>query len=275
MTDIKRLFCVLLVMIVCNFADAQSLRYLLKYPFKVVESKYEATPAQNGDQQLVYINSDYCPYTIRRDNTNLFIINPGKNIVEYFKKNSALKSPKAESYTYFRGKFPKDFNPNLVYALPVKCGSEVEWVIDPRERSRTFAFKINDRDTVYASRCGIVCKTDYPSGILVKHNDESFAAYLNLSEQLVFPGETVDVGQPIALASYGGSSVSFFFLDENLFNNGKPGGYAYTHFSPVFRTDKGDTKLEEDTKYTCVIDDALIIQEMSKSKQKKYLKGRK
>lgn len=273
--DMKRLFCILLLVFACNLLHSQSLRYLLKYPYNVIESRFEATPSQNGDQQLAYTNSDYCPYTVRRDNRQLYVLNPGKNIIEYYKKNSAVKTPKAGSYHYFRGKFPKDFNPAFVYALPVRNGQEVEWLIDPRERSRTFAFRINERDTVYASRGGIVCRTDYPSGILVYHKDDSFAAYLNLSGLLVFPGESVEVGQPIALASYGGASVSFFFLDENLFHHGKPGGYAYTHFSPVFRTDKGDVKLEKGVSYKCVTDDGLVIQEMGKSRQKKYLKRKK
>lgn len=268
----KRLFWVLLLVFACSLMHAQSLRFLLKYPYRVIESKFEASPAQNGDQQLAFTNSDYCPYTIRRDNSQLYVINPGKNIIEYYKKNSVVKIPKAGSYNYFRGKFPKDFNPSFVYALPVRNGLEVEWAVDPRERSRTFAFKINYRDTVYASRSGVVCKTDYPSGILVNHTDESFAAYLNLSELLVSPGETVEVGQPIALASYGGASASYFFLDENLFNDGKPGGYAYTHFSPLFRTDKGDVKLEKGTSYVCKVDDDLVIKEMSRSRQKKHLK---
>ena len=268
----KKILYTLLFAFVFSSLQGQSLRYLLKYPYRVIDGKHEASPANNGDSQLCYTNSDYCPYTLIRKQKELHKLQKGKNVVEYYKKNSVVNKPENGSYNFYRGVFPMDFNPSFVYSLPVRPNSNVEWMIDPRERSRTFTFKINYRDTVYACRRGVVCKTDYLSGVLLYHKDDTFAAYLNLSELLVFPGESVDVGTPIALASHSGLSVSFFFLDENLFQNGKPSGYAYTHFSPVFRTDKGDVKLAKGEKYTCVLDEQLIMQDMGKSEQKKYLK---
>lgn len=270
----KALFTFIFILAAIQCTQAQALRYLLKYPYKVIESKYEMSPAKNGDQELAYYNTDYSPYYIWRNDGTAHVINKGRTVVEYFRGNSVARTPKGGSYSYFRGKFPKEFNPNTVYALPVKPGKEVSWMVDPRERSRTFVFMVNYRDTVYASRGGVVCKTDYHSGLLLYHRDDTFAAYLNLSQLLVVPGEEVQIGEPIGLASHSGVALSVFFLDENLFVKGKPAGYAYTHFSPVFRTCKGDVKLEPETKYSGIIDEPLIMQDMTKSEQKRYLKRR-
>lgn len=204
----KKILYTLLFAFVFSSLQGQSLRYLLKYPYRVIDGKHEASPANNGDSQLCYTNSDYCPYTLIRKQKELHKLQKGKNVVEYYKKNSVVNKPENGSYNFYRGVFPKDFNPSFVYSLPVRPNSDVEWMIDPRERSRTFTFKINYRDTVYACRRGVVCKTDYLSGV----------------------------------------------------------------FSPVFRTDKGDVKLEKGEKYTCVLDEQLIMQDMGKSEQKKYLK---
>ncbi len=49
-------------------------------------------------------------------------------------------------------------------------------------------------------------------------------------------------------------------------------GYPYSHFVPTFRTDRGDVRPVERKFYRVVTDDALIMQDMSKKEQKKYLK---
>jgi hypothetical protein len=121
----------------------------------------------------------------------------------------------------------------------------------------------------------MVCSSDFENGLLVYHRDDTFSAYLNLSQRFVDAGSTVTVGEPIGLAHMGGVSFSVFFLDENLFHADKPQSYPYSQIAPYFRTDKGDVKLEKGVKYSAVKDDPLIMQEMSKSEQKRYLKNKK
>ena len=67
-----------------------------------------------------------------------------------------------------------------------------------------------------------------------------------------------------------GVSISYFFLDKNKFNANLPSGYPYSHFTPVFRTTEGDIKTKEKKEYYSV-----IMQDMSKREQKKYLKKKK
>ncbi len=49
----------------------------------------------------------------------------------------------------------------------------------------------------------------------------------------------------------------------------------YSHFTPVFRTTEGDVKPEERKMYTAWVDDGLIMLDMTKREQKKYLKRKK
>ena len=69
-------------------------------------------------------------------------------------------------------------------------------------------------------------------------------------------------------------SLSFFFLDRNKFDGYEAAGYMYTHFIPVFRTSAGDVRPEEQTAYVSVVDDGLIMQDMSRKEQKRYLRER-
>ena len=178
----------------------------------------------------------------------------------------------ASSYTFYRGKFPKDFNIQTPYALPVKNNQKTAWKTDPREPFKTLNFHIKQGDTIYATRSGIACKTTNPQQLLIYHPDQTFAAYLVMNENFIEPGEEVQVGQAIGKAGPTGAAISFFFLDENKFKGGLSSGYPYSHFIPVFRTTEGDVKPEEKTIYQAVTDHDLIMQDMSKRDKKKYMK---
>lgn len=252
--------------------SAQSLRKLMERPFGVVESKWE-TDTQ-GNQELNYYNEDHCDYYLYRMSDRSYNLTPGKNTIFKIEKNASFDNPfqSASSYKYYRGKFPVNFQINTPYALPVKDGQKTGWQTDPRESVKTLNFRIKEGDLVYATRSGIACKTTNPRQLLVYHADQTFAAYLVMSENFIQPGEEVKVGQPVGKAGPSRVSISFFFLDENKFKGGESSGYPYSHFIPVFRTTEGDIKLKEKTIYQAVVDDELIMQDMSKRDKKKYMK---
>lgn len=256
---------------VCHIS-AQSLRKLMERPFGIVESKWE-TDTQ-GNQVLNYYNEDYCDYYLYRMSDRSYNLTPGKNTIFKIEKNASFDNPfkSASSYKYYRGKFPVNFQIDTPYALPVKDGQKTGWQTDPRESVKTLNFRIKEGDLVYATRSGIACKTTNPRQLLVYHADQTFAAYLVMSENFIQPGEEVHVGQPVGKAGSSRVSISFFFLDENKFKGGESSGYPYSHFIPVFRTTEGDVKLKEKTIYQAVIDDELITQDMSKRDKKKYMK---
>lgn len=271
MTHLK--FIILFVFTLSAYhTSAQSLRKLMERPFGIIESKWE-TNAQ-GAHELNYYNEDYCDYYLYRMNDRSYNLTPGKNTVFKIEKNSHTENPfkSSSSYRYYRGKFPKNFQIGTLYALPVKDGQKTGWQTDPREPVKTLNFRIKEGDTIYATRSGIACTTANTQQLLIYHPDQTFAAYLVMSENFIQPGEEVQVGQPVGKAGPSRVSISFFFLDENKFNGGESSGYPYSHFIPVFRTTVGDTKLKEKTIYQAVVDDELIMQDMSKRDKKKYMK---
>lgn len=271
MTHLK--FIILFVFTLSAYhTSAQSLRKLMERPFGIIESKWE-TNAQ-GAHELNYYNEDYCDYYLYRINDRSYNLTPGKNTVFKIEKNSHTENPfkSSSSYRYYRGKFPKNFQIGTLYALPVKDGQKTGWQTDPREPVKTLNFRIKEGDTIYATRSGIACTTANTQQLLIYHPDQTFAAYLVMSENFIQPGEEVQVGQPVGKAGPSRVSISFFFLDENKFNGGESSGYPYSHFIPVFRTTVGDTKLKEKTIYQAVVDDELIMQDMSKRDKKKYMK---
>ena len=256
-------------------AGAQSFRKILDRPHDVVKSVWESD--NEGNQELNYYNEDYCPYYLYREGDDSYELQPGKNTVFKKMKKSPYDNPfnRPTSFMYFRGFFLKNFQVNTPYALPVKSGTQTAWRIDRRESVRTLQFRMAAGDTVYATRSGVACRTVIPRQLLICHADHTFAAYLVMQENFITPGEEVRTGQPVGIAGPTGVSVSFFFLDKNKFSGLKAAGYMYSHFTPVFRTTEGDVKPEERKMYTAWVDDGLIMLDMTKREQKKYLKRKK
>ena len=251
---------------------AQSLKSLMQRPFNIIESNWERNSKE--DLQLVYTNNDYCDYYVYRIDDRSYNLRPGKNTMFTIPKGSNVDNPFKEpsSFMYFRGNFVKDFDIKFPYALPVKNGKVTAWKTDLRESVKTLNFYMHRGDTVYATRSGIACKTTNPRQLLIYHADHTFAAYLVMDENFIVPGEQVLTGQPVGIAGKTCVSITYFFLDENKFDALQATGYAYSHFMPTFRTTEGDVIMEEKKKYEAVTDDDLIMRDMSKREQKKYLK---
>lgn len=251
---------------------AQSLKSLMQRPFNIIESNWERNSKE--DLQLVYTNNDYCDYYVYRIDDRSYNLRPGKNTMFTIPKGSNVDNPFKEpsSFIYFRGNFVKDFDIKFPYALPVKNGKVTAWKTDLRESVKTLNFYMHRGDTVYATRSGIACKTTNPRQLLIYHADHTFAAYLVMDENFIVPGEQVLTGQPVGIAGKTCVSITYFFLDENKFDALQATGYAYSHFMPTFRTTEGDVIMEEKKKYEAVTDDDLIMRDMSKREQKKYLK---
>lgn len=251
---------------------AQSLKSLMQRPFNIIESNWERNSKE--DLQLVYTNNDYCDYYVYRIDDRSYNLRPGKNTMFTIPKGSNVDNPFKEpsSFMYFRGIFVKNFDIKFPYALPVKNGKITAWKTDLRESVKTLNFYMHRGDTVYATRSGIACKTANPKQLLIYHADHTFAAYLVMDENFIVPGEQVLTGQPVGIAGKTCVSITYFFLDENKFDALQATGYAYSHFMPTFRTTEGDVIMEEKKKYEAVTDDDLIMRDMSKREQKKYLK---
>lgn len=206
-----KLIALLIFTLSASYTSAQSLRKLLEHPYGIIESKWEKDA--QGATELNYYNEDYCDYYLYRANDRSYNLSNGKNTIFKIEKNAQVDNPfkSASSYTFYRGKFPKDFNIQTPYALPVKNNQKTAWKTDPREPFKTLNFHIKQGDTIYATRSGIACKTTNPQQLLIYHPDQTFAAYLVMNENFIEPGEEVQVGQAIGKAGPTGAAISFFF----------------------------------------------------------------
>lgn len=240
-----------------------------------VKGKWES----NGDgktQSLNYYNSDYCAYTLTQENDGTYhVLRPGKNPMFTLKygEDNPWKNP--PTFRYWRGQFIKDFDIMTPYALPVKPGAKVKWEQDRRHRQKTMNFDMEAYDTVYAVRGGTACVCSDDNALLIVHKDNTMSLYITLSDVFIYPGENIEVGQPVGLADYGGVDISWFFLDKNRFEGDVAKGWPYAHFIPYFSTSEGLVQPEENKEYEAVMSDEVATLDMSKSAKKKYLKKKK
>lgn len=268
-----KLSLILVLTLSAGHIHAQSLDYvILPRTRSEVQGKWEWNNLNNLD--LNYYNEDFCDYYLYREMDQSYNLPPGKTTVYTKDFESEVDNAFKEwSYYYIcRGKFPDKFKITTPYALPVKSGKKVNWETNQRESRKTMQFRLNQRDTIYATRAGVACRLLHADHLLIYHADNTFAAYISLLENFVQPGEIILTGQPIGLAGSNGISISYFFLDKNKFTGEKFNGYPYSHFTPMFRTNEGDMKLEERSFYQALTDDELIMQDMDKREKKKYLK---
>ena len=122
-----KLIALLIFTLSASYTSAQSLRKLLERPYGIIESKWEKDA--QGTTELNYYNEDYCDYYLYRANDRSYNLSNGKNTIFKIEKNAQVDNPfkSASSYTFCRGKFPKDFNIQTPYALPVKNNQKTAW----------------------------------------------------------------------------------------------------------------------------------------------------
>ena len=274
--NIKCICTLLSVLLLMSNSYAQTIHNFMRSPKGVLKFQFESNRSGSDKIDVNFYNSDFCPYYVNMIQINVVsaVTTGVSTVLTIDTKHPLYKDKNKRSYITYKGKFLDDFNPKFVYAIPLKNGTIVQCERDNNEKQNVIRFSADYRDTVYASRKGIVCHSDYPNGVLVYHSDGTFAAYLNTVENFIEPGTKVNPGDPIGLCGFGGVSLSVFFLDENVFENGFAQTYAYKHFSPYFRTDRGDIKLEMGQSYKTIHDDSIITQEMSKSESKRYYRNK-
>ncbi len=254
---------------------------------------------KNGDLEYSAINNDYCDYYVGVNLDKLVGYQPmpsphtatiGKGSTYLFTLKKELNTLASTNITYFyyRGNVDKKPNVNFQYALPIKLRDSTR--IKPLNNNNyTLRFNLQETsDTIYACRGGIVCDDDIydisskgykkkKNQITISHNDGTFAEYALFTTPLVFAGENVKMGAPIAIAPQGAKlekeiQVGIYFLDKNKVKVITTGS-KHTHFIPIFHTaNAGDTKLKEKNTYIAEITKEVLMQDMSSKEKKKYLK---
>ncbi len=257
---------------------------------------------QDGDITFISENKNHCDYYIWLDfsllrgyNMNQPLpytatVKDGTRRLFTIKRMSDSVSP-TYSWTYrvYKGNANAKLNLDFVFSLPVKSGDSIQAMTSiTRDFGIEFDFS-HAGDTVYACREGRVCDVELidqtskrntiKRDILIYHKDGSFSEYsLFYDELLVYPGDYVELGQPIAVVNKENKhkrlNFSVYFLDKNKVKNDEIGN-KYTHLVPVFHTaNAGDLKLEEKMVYISEITENQVIQEMSNKEKKKYKKDK-
>ena len=231
-------------------------------PISLRQEKMDKDKNSDKDVKAVMCEStDYCDCTIKISD------------LLYTAKSGTCQLCTARGsfkYSWRRGKAVSGLDVRFPYALPVAPGTKVKLISDPREKHRSYAVLAEIGEPVFAMRAGVVCSTEDEGSILVYHKDGTFAAYMNVDDRCVLPGDRVKAGDGIGKCGSGRLSISIFYLDKNILSVCNK--YPYTHLSPYFRTTDGDVKLSPGTEYVSFIDDELIMKEMSKGQKKRYLK---
>lgn len=255
------------------------------------------------DINFVSNNADFCDYYVILEFPELMgytakgsipckktVKSGSENMVTLRKDAHFATSPNYSwRYSCFRGNINPKLNLDYIYALPVKSGDNtLIRILQSRDLELLFSFK-QTNDTVYACRGGRVCdnnRSDHSARfsrlqerIIIFHDDKSFSEYSNYSKSLIFPGEDIKIGQPIAIISADEKGNKFLkfsvcYLDKNKMED-EESGIKHSAIMPVFHTqNKGDLKIEESTIYTSEITEDMITQEMSKKERAKYEKNK-
>jgi hypothetical protein len=222
------------------------------------------------------------------------VVNHGQQQIRNYKVNEqATRYGYNYRYAMFRGNPNKKPNVEFAYSLPVADEETVFATTTENQEGYQLAFVL-PVDTVYACRGGVICDDNLKdhtakgyksfsssrglSQITAYHADGTFGEYVFNGKSLVYPGDDIQMGTPIALIdnSLEKYSVRFsaYFLDKNKVKD-KNIGNKHTHFRPFFQThDEGKVRLENGKTYICELTDEMLMQDMSKGEQKKFLKNR-
>jgi len=218
-------------------------------------------------------------------------VSPGKKqVMSYRVRKDAQRYSYNYQYAMYRGNHQGKPNIDYIYSLPVADKEYVTALVTENRDGFQLAFDMPS-DTVYACRGGIMCDDELKdntakgfmrfndnsnlSQITIYHDDGTFGEYIFKGKALIYPGENIKQGKPIAVIDRTFSPTmrfSAYFLDKNKLKN-KNIGNKHTHFRPFFQTvTEGKIRLENDHIYQSDMTDEVLLQEMSKSEKKKFLK---
>ena len=240
-------------------------------------------------------NSDFCDYYLYITFVNSegfegmptgtsVTVGPGqRQIMTYRVRKDATRYSYNYRYVMYRGDYRKKTDIDFVYSLPVAAKEAVTAWITENPEGYQLSFDLSS-DTVYACRSGVMCDDNLKdntakghkqfndnrnlSQITVYHSDGSFGEYIFKGKSLVYPGEKVKMGAPVAVIDRTVKlRFAVYFLDKNKLKENI--GNKHTHFRPFFQTvNEGKTRLENDRTYLCEYTDEMLGQDTGKRAKK-------
>ncbi|MDR0687930.1 MAG: M23 family metallopeptidase, partial [Prevotellaceae bacterium] len=248
-------------------------------------------------------NKDFCDYylSIFFFNTEGFegissgtplTVGPGRRqVATYRVREGATRLSYNYRYVMYRGNSRKKPNIDFTYALPVAVSSAVTAAVAENTDGYRLDFSLPS-DTAYACRGGVACDDNLKdvtlkghkrfgsdrsmSQVTLYHADGSFGEYAFRGTPLVYPGQSVKMGAPIAVVAKTDRYLlrfAAYFLDKNKLK--QDNGNKHTHFRPFFQTlNEGKTRLSSGATYFCERTDEMLMQEMSRREKKNFLKNK-
>jgi hypothetical protein len=167
---------------------------------------------------------------------------------------------------------------------------------------KSYVVHFKSPDTIFSMRKGIVVKltneydddasikkhyTSKRNSLIIEHEDGTFAEYKGFKKnsfkvklgQIVYPQTQLGT---IELFNKSENNYRFDFCIYYLFNlksigndekqTFKNNGSRYKFVTPSFLTSEGFTTVESKNEYTAFINETILLQEMTRSEKKKYLK---
>ncbi len=236
---------------------------------------------------------DYCDYHLIFELTDgyglprairSFVVSSGKE--ELYESNCEYSL----IFRFYRGNLHKKPKFDFAYCLPV-AKNQTTSIEVLKSYGYQMSFKLPS-DTIYACRDGIVCndnlsddttegysafnRSRWLSQITIYHDDGSFGQYTFQGEPLIYPGENIKMGMPIAVIKENLKSVMFsvYYLDESKVKN-KESESKHSYLQPFFQTHHLEkTHLESNKSYICELNDEMQMQDMNKREKNKFLKNK-
>ena len=284
---------------------------------KIIEIKYEKDKTGTG-----YVfecrNNSFVNYTVTIDFSTLVnlsadvpmpyktTVSPGNNrLFKLSMTNTGGGTNFNYSISYQKGCEKTKVDTSFAYLLPISpskstkvfelfnIGEKYAQKSPPKDWY-ALGFKVEEGDTVFAARKGIVGEVvsdQLVAGeslsfsrevnyVEIQHEDCTFAKYELFKQNGVFVkvGETVQAGQPLGIISSknfsSGShmrlSVYYSFVENVLKAGKKTEDKYYQAYVPIrFWVEGSIQKLEKNKSYTSEHPEVLIIKEMSKKEKKK------
>lgn len=305
---IKRTILYLMFLLLCKSAFSQNRDVTVTFQFTA-----------NGDVVFMANNSDFCDYFVTLSFNGLsnttapptaqVNVRPGLSQILKLtpvRKNEPIRF--GYSYSYIKGNSNPKINAQFRYLLPVKEGKSTsanelknltEFLGKPVPPNwYALSFTMNEGDTVYAARGGVVCRinpagkvtgntgtiyTSSTNSVEIFHEDGTIAKYDLLKNKgiLARSGQKINAGDPVGIIGkvYDSVVLNFivYYLDKNLIQNDL--GFlsaGYSSYKPKFAlTEKTGSLLTPGEMYTALKPVSVIMQEMSKKEKERYLKGDK
>lgn len=209
-----------------------------------------------------------------------------RQVMSYRVRKDATRYSYNYRYAMYRGDSSKKIDVDFVYLLPVADKGAVTANVVENPEGYQLAFDLSS-DTVYACRGGVMCddklKDNTAKGnrsfnshrnksqITLYHADGSFGEYVFEGKPLIYPGQRVIIGSPIAVVKRIERyplCFSVYFLDKNKLNDANTGN-KHTHFRPFFYTvNEGNVRLENDRTYLSEHAYEVLSQEKKKREKK-------